>query len=106
MKCDSTPNHFFSNQGHRRQTGILCTLLLFLSAAFCFATEDERINLDPPPDGTYIIDTAGIVSPEDRSLINRTGHRLKGELDTPVVVVTVNTMQVFSCEAQKPPEWR
>ncbi|MCZ6794732.1 MAG: TPM domain-containing protein [Planctomycetota bacterium] len=52
-----------------------------------------RIDLQPPPEGEFVVDAASLVEPADRQAIREVCHRLLRERATPILVVTIASME-------------
>lgn len=51
-----------------------------------------KITLDPPAEGEFVRDLAGLVTPEDERRVREIASRLLEDADTPIIVVTIESM--------------
>ncbi len=72
-----------------RITRMLVILLLGMGAVSASA---QVLNIDPPGERDFILDTAYLINEEDQAQIKQVCDTLLTERATPIVVVTVNSM--------------
>ena len=80
---------------YAKQPRTLFALLLTIAAIFACGSPaaDAASELLPKPaQREYVVDTAGIVSAEDRAQIEKVGEELREKTKTEIVVVTVRTL--------------
>ena len=86
------------NTHHARQH--LCALLFILFSIFILAAPSADAAVPPKPQQReYVVDTAGIVSAEDRAQIEKIGKELREKTKAEIVVVTVNTLDGTDIES-------
>ena len=81
---------------YNRGVCALCTLLLMIALLFVnggsFAEAVTGV-LEKPAQREYIVDTAGMVTVEDRQRIMKIGEELRTQTKAEIVVVTIDTLE-------------
>ncbi|UZE44634.1 TPM domain-containing protein [Selenomonas sputigena] len=87
---------------YAKQLRTLFALLLMIAAIFACdspATDAAGELLPKPAQREYVVDTAGIVSAEDRAQIEKIGEELREKTKAEIVVVTVHTLDGADIES-------
>ena len=87
---------------YAKQLRTLFALLLTIAAIFAcssLAADATGELLPKPAQREYIVDTAGIVSAEDRAQIEKIGEELREKTKAEIVVVTVRTLDGADIES-------
>lgn len=71
---------------------LLRCLLLFLAGLLAAGLPGQGITLDPPGDREFVLDRAGLLSPDDVVAIRSICDKLLTEHATPILVVTIESM--------------
>jgi uncharacterized protein len=66
-------------------------LCLLLCAPLCA----QQITLDPPGEFDFILDKAGLITPEHETTIKETCRKLLADKATPIIVVTIESMAKY-----------
>ena len=78
----------------------LCALLFIIVSLLALAAPSaDAAVLPKPSQREYIVDTAGIVSAEDRAQIEKIGEELREKTKAEIVVVTVATLDGTDIES-------
>ena len=78
----------------------LCALLFIIVSLLALAAPSaDAAVLPKPSQREYIVDTAGIVSAEDRAQIEKIGEELREKTKAEIVVVTVTTLDGTDIES-------
>ena len=85
------------NPRHARQA--LCALFLTFSLFLLTALHADAAVPDKPAEREYVVDTAGLVSAEDRATIGKIGEDLREKTKAEIVVVTVATLDGTDIES-------
>ena len=87
---------------YAKQLRTLFALLLMIAAIFACdspAADAAGELLPKPAQREYVVDTAGIVSAEDRAQIEKIGEELREKTKAEIVVVTVHTLDGADIES-------
>ena len=87
---------------YAKQLRTLFALLLMIAAIFACdspAADTAGDLLPKPAQREYVVDTAGIVSAEDRAQIEKIGEELREKTKAEIVVVTVHTLDGADIES-------
>ena len=87
---------------YAKQLRTLFALLLMIAAIFAYdspAADAAGELLPKPAQREYVVDTAGIVSAEDRAQIEKIGEELREKTKAEIVVVTVHTLDGADIES-------
>ena len=60
-----------------------------------------KINLDPPGDREFVLDTANIISDADKQKIKQLGDKLLTDKAAPIIVVTIKSMAQHGGEGMR-----
>lgn len=76
---------------------LLCCLAAFIafSETHLAVAQDGLIKLDPPGPREFILDNAGMLSPEDKEQIKKICDKLLTDKATPIIVVTIESMAEY-----------
>ena len=85
------------NPRHARQA--LCALFLTFSLFLLTALHADAAVPDKPAEREYVVDTANLVSTEDRATIGKIGEDLREKTKAEIVVVTVATLDGTDIES-------
>ena len=75
--------------------GLVCGVILLVSAGAQAASQDHLINLEPPGPREFVLDRAGVINKADKKQIVQICDKLLTDKATPIIVVTIESMQKY-----------
>ena len=67
-------------------------LALIGGMVFCGMVHAVHLSVDPPRDGEFVRDLAGMMTTRDRQSVQQIAEQLLDDVDTPIFVVTIESM--------------
>lgn len=84
----------------RRAVITIFTLGLAIFLAFSLSAQNsprgQSVNLDPPAEGVFIVDRADLIDAGDEARINQLASALRDDTSTPIIVVTIESMNAYA----------